>query len=242
MYLASLGQPFGGAIAGAAVRAPALRWFFAEGATGGFIDKYVLIVNAETSPADVRLTYLLPDGTTVSKTHTVPAESRHTILVDGEDARLAATAVSTIVESTNNVPVIAERSMWWPQGAWYEGHLSAGATATARRWAFAEGEVGGYPPVDETFVLIANTSSVSGAARVTLMFEDGGAADKVLTLPPNSRTNVSIGNDFPTARGKRFGVVVESDALDLVVERSMYSSSPGVFWSAGAAALATPLP
>ena len=87
----------------------------------------------------------MPDGTNFTKNYTVARESRATLFVDALIARLANTSVSIVAQSTNAVPIIVERSMWWPQGQWYEGHLSAGATGTARRWGLAEGQVGGYP-------------------------------------------------------------------------------------------------
>ena len=63
--------------------------------------------------------------------------------------------------------------MWWPGPAltanfWYEAHNSPGATTTATRWALAGGEVGGADDA-ETYVLIANTSTTPGRARVTLL-------------------------------------------------------------------------
>lgn len=74
------------------------------------------------------------------------------------------------------------------------------------------------------------------------MFDDGSTAERVLTLPAQSRTNVSVGAEFPVARGRAFGAVVESTTLDLVVERAMYSNVNGVMWAAGTAALGTPMP
>ena len=66
-------------------------------------------------------------------------------------------------------------------------------------------------------------------------------------LPPNSRTNVPIGDTpaFAGAIGTRFGVLVQSTGAtpaQIVVERSTYSNdSAGNTWAAGAVALATKL-
>ena len=83
-----------------------------------------------------------------------------------------------------------------------------------------------------------------GAARVTLMFEDGTTATKDFALPAHSRVNVQVAHEFPEAVGRRFCAVVESllpDAVPILVERSMYSDAGGVHWAAGAAAMATVL-
>ena len=76
-------------------------------------------------------------------------KSRPTIWVDNEDPRLRDTAVSVVVRSTNGLPVIVERAMWWPgptASTWAEAHASPGSTATGTQWCVAEGESG--PGVD----------------------------------------------------------------------------------------------
>ena len=139
MYFSTPTQPFAAGHEGAAVAAPATSWFLAEGATGSFFDLFLLLANAETTDAQVKVTTCCRSGAPIIKNYTVPAQSRVTINVDGEDPQLIDTPVSTIVESTNGVPVIVERAMWWPSPNWYEAHLSAGATTTGTRWALAEG-------------------------------------------------------------------------------------------------------
>jgi hypothetical protein len=256
MYVNKPNQPFAAGHESAGVTAPALEWFLAEGATGPFFDLFVLIANPGDTDAQVTADYLLLGGGKLTKSYTVPANGRFTIWVDDEELPagsglrpLANVAVSTAIRSTNAVPVIVERAMWWPGSAiapdfWYEAHNSPGATVTGTRWALAEGEVGGATAL-ETYVLIANTSAVAGQARVTLLFEDGTTAKRTCALEANSRTNVPIGLDFPTAVGRRFGTIVESlgatPAL-IVVERAMYADFGGRTWSAGSNALATRLP
>ena len=58
--------------------------------------------------------------------------SRKTIVCGNDEPDLEHASISTRVQSTNGVPVTAERAMWWPRagaGNWIEGHASAGATA-----------------------------------------------------------------------------------------------------------------
>jgi hypothetical protein len=158
-------------------------------------------------------------------------------------------AVSSTVTST--LPIIVERTMWWPGPGlaadfWTEAHNSPGATATGTVWALAEGEVGGADGT-ETYILLANTSSTPGVARVTLYFEDGTSAQRELPLLPLSRRNVNASSDFASlvdfsAPGRqRFGAVVESigaTPAQIVVERAMYTSPGGQTWTAGTNALA----
>jgi Putative binding domain, N-terminal/Viral BACON domain len=254
MYFSRGSEAFVAGHESAGVTAPSTRWFFAEGATGPFFDLFLLLANPTNGDADVLVSYLLPDGATLQKNYLVGANSRVTISVDGEelpegsgDRPLDNVAVSSIVESQNGVPIIAERSMWFPatpKGAWSEAHNSPGATTTGVRWALAEGEVGG-PADAQTYVLIANTSAFAGSARVTLVYEDGTAAEHTVALPPSSRTNVDISSMFADALDRRFGVILESlgaSPAQLVVEWSMYTNSGGVTWASGTNALGTKLP
>jgi hypothetical protein len=244
MYLSGGGRTFAAGHESAAVAEPATHWFLAEGATGSFFDLFVLVANPNPDAAVIEARYLLSDGTVITKPYLVAGNSRFNIWVDLEDPRLASANVSTTITSTNGVPVIVERAMWWPgptAATWAEAHNSAGATTTGTTWALAEGEQGGTPG-HETYVLIANTSPFAGQARVTLVVEDGPPLEQVITLLANSRTNVAVGSDFPQAAGKRFGVIVESlgsDPAQIVVERAMYTSPGGQMWAAGTNALAT---
>jgi energy-converting hydrogenase Eha subunit A len=247
MYLDLPGQAFGAGHESAGVTAPAAEWFLAEGATGSFFDLFVLVANPGDTDAQIEATYLLPDGSTIVKRYAVEANSRFTVWVDHEDARLADTAVSTTIRSTGGVPVIVERAMWWPGsfGQWYEAHNSPGATTTGTRWAVANGEVGGPRGVD-TYILVANTSPAPGTVTVTLLFEDGTSVARVFTIAGHSRFNVDVRHEFGgAALDKRFGTLVESQGetpAQIVVEGAMYWDALGQRWAAGVNALATVVP
>jgi hypothetical protein len=247
MYQSTGTQVFGAGHTSAGVTAPATEWFLAEGATGDFFDLFVLVANPTPTAAAVEARYLLPDGREVVKAYTVAGHSRFNIWVDLEDPALAATAVSTTLTSLNGVPVIAERTMWWPAapgaGGWTEAHNAPGTTRTATQWALADGEVGG-PQHRATYYLLANTSATAGEVEVQLLFEDGTTAAQTFAVAARSRFSVDVGAAFPAAAGRRFGAVVRSvgaTPVQLVVERAMYWNAGGVFWAAGTNALATPL-
>lgn len=259
MYLSRAGQTFLAGHASAGVPAPQTRWFLAEGATGTFFDMFALVANPTTHVAQVRATYLLSNGTALTKDYRIEPQSRYNIWVDTEDIpghglALADTALSIVFESTNGVPVIAERAMWWPgptAAQWMEAHNAAGAVTSGTLWALAEGEVGGSENT-ETYVLIANVGSQTGEALVTVWFEDETSAQLRVPLLPNSRTTVPVG--APQANGgfgtsvanRRFGITVQSlanggVATPVIVERAMYSSPSNRTWAAGTSALGTKL-
>lgn len=245
MYRTRNGVAFDAGHGAAGVAAPAARWFLAEGATGPFFDLFVLLSNPGAQPAEVALTYLLPDGRTVSRHRTVPARARDTVWVDHEADELADTAVSVVVETDAATPIVVERAMWWPGGpaTWHEAHAAAGATQPALSWSIVDGdtEQGG---AQSTYVLVANVADRAGVARVSVHTADGRHLQLSRALPASSRTNVDMAAEFPDLVGVAYGVLVESvgaDPVPIVVERASYRDVAGVRWAAGTAALATPL-
>jgi hypothetical protein len=147
---------------------PATTWYLAEGVTGPFFDCFILLANPNDQPATVDVEYLLLDGTTRAKSYTAPAQGRFTVWVDDEEIPAGSglkpldnVAFSTTLSST--VPIIVERTMWWPSPAlsanfWTEAHNSPGAVETGTKWVLAEGEVGGTRAAER-----AMYSSVGGS-------------------------------------------------------------------------------
>jgi hypothetical protein len=244
MYFSTGGIAFRGGHDSAGVTQTHPHWFFAEGATGSFFNMFLLVANPDaTQTAHITVSYLLTDGTVVPVHHDIAPNSRQTYNVADEASTLVSAAFSTVVDS--DVPIVAERSMYWPHD-WTETHNSPGATETGTVWAVAGGEEGGTFGA-QTYVLIANTSTFAGSARVTVLLESGAPLTVDIPLAANSRTNVPIGSTsaFAAAIGTRFGAVVQSlgtTPAQIVVERATYSNdSSGTVWAAGSATLATRL-
>jgi hypothetical protein len=240
MYATGAGQqPFAAGHGGAGVTETALKWFLAEGATGPFFDLYVLVSNPNPAGSDLRVTYLFPSGEPLVKSYFVGPNNRLTISVDQEDVRLDNTPVSVVVESINNQPVVVERAMWWPSPFWHEAHLSAGTTTSGTKWALAEGDKSDRDV--ETYILIANTGAVDGSATVSFV-TDSPATSGQITVPlaANTRTTLRT-QEISAVYSARFGTIVESDGVPIVVERAMYRTTNGVTWSIGTSAVATKL-
>jgi len=246
MYWSRPGEPFAAGHGASGAPATAIRWYLAEGATGSFFETFILLLNPTGSPAECTVRFLLTNGTVLVKSYLLPPESRTTIWADVEEFAglgrvLANAAFATEVVVDNAVPIVVERAMWWPDGDWREAHASAGASAPAARWAFADGDnVSAF-----TYVLLANTSSVDGAARITLFFEDGSTTQAVVPVGAQRRVTVDTRALFPVSRERRFGGLVEGLGATppaLVVERVTYWNAEGVFWGGGTGALASPIP
>ena len=142
-----------------AVNATSTFWLHAEGATGGFFTTFILLANPNDVPAAVTTTYFPAAGPPVSVPRVLAPRTRATINVALEHPSLANAAVATRVQS--NVPIVSERSMYWPgdPANWQEAHNSFGVTASGTSWALAEGRVGG-PQQYQTYILLANPGPI----------------------------------------------------------------------------------
>jgi autotransporter-associated beta strand protein len=226
----------------AGVTSAATHWFLAEGATGGFFDTFILLSNPQGTAANVTLTYLLDAGAPISVPKVVPANGRLTVNIDTEtDPRLRdATAVSTVV--TSDVPIIAERSMYWAALPWHEAHNSFGVVDLGTRWALAEGRVGGARNF-HTYILLANPQTTAARVTVTYLREEGMPLVRQYTVPATSRFNIDVNAIVPEMHDESFGTLIEvTNGVQIAAERSMYWDAQGVFWSGGTNATGLRLP
>jgi hypothetical protein len=242
MYRSSATQPFAIGHDAAAVASPGTSWFFGEGATGAFFDTYLLLANPSALPAAVHVDYLRDAGGPISRDYLVPANARFTVWVEGEPG-MAATSFGTRV--TSDVPIVAERAMYWAGGFfdYYEGHVSAGATQAGSHWLLAEGEERGAAQA-ATFVLIANTGSAPASVLVRTLsdgvelpvstgpFEVAGLTR--VTIPMAALPGYTHGSIEILEQGTPTGT--------LIVEGAIYSNAGGVPFAAGASWPATRLP
>jgi hypothetical protein len=252
MYLSRPGEAFSAGLGSVGVTAPATRWILAEGATGPFFDTFILLLNPGDAVAECEVRYATTIGSVFVKPYTLAPHSRTTIWMDAEDVPgagrvLANVAAATTVVSTNDVPIVVERTMWWPDGAWYEAHGAAGATVPARRWAVAGLEIGPPPRSADAYILVLNASATAGTVLVTLYPRDGLPVAKVFSIAPFARLNVRLRDDVAgaAAMAEPFGAVVEAvgeHPIDIVVEQAVYWNAGGSVWAAGTNALGTPLP
>jgi hypothetical protein len=92
----------------------ALKWGLAEGRVGGApgFDTFILLANTGASAAEVRVTYLRENGTTVVRTHTVPPTSRTSLWVNALVTELSNESFAAIIEVLNGVPIVVERALY----------------------------------------------------------------------------------------------------------------------------------
>ena len=206
------------------IEPPTLTYFLAEGSTGGFFDLDLLIANPNSDPAPVDITFYKESGATVTETRTLPPTSRTTIRVD-DITGLGATAVSTLVASTDGLPLVVERTMRWDNSG-YGAHTEKASPQAASTWYFAEGSQGFF----STYLLLVNPSTTINTAQVTFFREGSTAVTKSYDVAPLSRLTISAGS-VPELVNRSFGMKVEFEEPG-VAERAMYFGTDP-FWSGG---------
>jgi hypothetical protein len=114
MYWSFDGGPWREGHASAGAPAAAARWAVADGRAGGpqAHQTYLLVANAsDLEVAEIAVHFLLPDGTTVTRSYSVPARARLTI--HANEAAALPPRFAALVESTNGTPIVVERSTYW---------------------------------------------------------------------------------------------------------------------------------
>jgi hypothetical protein len=202
----------------------AQTYSLAEGATGTFFDYDLAISNPNTVSVPTTITFLKEDGSTAAVSFSIAAGARQTFRVDNISG-LSSTGVSAIVQPTNGLPLLVERTMF-ADSRYYMGHGGNAVEAARTKWYFAEGSQGFF----DTYLLLANSGSSAASATVTFLIEGGSPVVRGYTVNATSRVSIHAGS-IPELSGKSFSIVVDASA-PIIAERAMYfGASP--FWTGG---------
>ncbi len=222
----------------AAEGAPELakKWLFAEGYTGGLFDSWLVLANPQQTDSPAKLTFMLPSGATREFNIVVPARGRATVHVD-ELPGMGNTEFSAQVDS--DLPVVAERAMYFSYGGKQGGHDASGVRSASRRWFFAEGYTAeGF----DTWIVLMNPNGHAVDAWLTFMLPDGTTRSLAVNVKARSRFTVGV-DHLPGMGSTEFSTLVEASG-PLVAERAMYfiyrgrdggscaqgTESPSRFW------------
>ena len=240
MYFAGPAGRAGGSTA-AGVPYPSTRWYFAEGSDWKIFLTYVLLLNPGSNDANVHIAYHTMDGRHFATDHVVRARTRVTVDTLAAEPRLD--GQHYWMEVTSDVPVVAERTMFWDRGsALMESHSSHGVLEASTRWSTGDARVGGAQAFS-TFVLIANPTDRTATLRLTVKRDGGGDIVTTREIPPMTRDTVNVAKVAPTLTDESFWVVVEStNGVPVVVERSVYwNPTDRGGWSGGTNVFALPI-
>ncbi len=223
--------------------APLPAFYFAEGTTRPGHDPYFTILNPQANASNIRVTYMLGDGTTKIWTQTVAAASRATIRVSDflGSANDIAHDFAAKVETTNAVNIVAERVMYFDHGGWTGGHTVVGAPGPAPTWYFAEGTT--RPNFDPFFTLLNPSAAADSNVLITYSLGDGTTKTQPVFVGRSSRATVRVKEFLGEADdiAHDFSARVETtNGVDIVAERPMYFDYKGM--TGGSCVMGTVLP
>ncbi len=194
----------------AGVNSAAKNWYLAEGSTAGGFETWVLIQNPGDKAAIVKVKYMNGSGAVDGPTLNMPAHSRTTV----NAAETLPNDWNVSTEVTGDVPIIAERAMYWANRK--AGHDAVGVTGAGTAWYMAEGcTAGGF----ETWVLLQNPGNSAAHATVTYMNEKGQQAGPVVEIPAHSRKSINVADTLPNDIQVSTKVVSDQP---VIAERSVY--------------------
>ncbi len=197
------------------------RWYFAEGTTAPPFAMRILILNPNHQATNVTVTFMTPDGTTLTlrRRYAIPPTTR--LVIDVNEV-VPTLGVATTVESDR--PIAVERALYFSSGeqesTLVAGTVSAGARQLAFDWRFVDGRSSNT----RQFLLLSNPNR--NQARVTLefIFATGERESQTIVMPGNSRYTAAVHELYPNQPG--ISMVVRA-TQPIVAERSLFPVDGG---------------
>ena len=204
-------------------------FYFAEGTCRPGFDPYICLGNIAMDPVQVRVTYMLGDGTTREQEVTVGPTTRKTIVVKDilGSADDEAHDFSTLVQVvTPDRHICAERPIYFSYqgsaGVYTGGHDIIGASAPSRSAYFAEGTC---RPGFDPYLCIQNPGDNDANVKITYMLGSGGTSEQEVVVGRISRSTVNIRDHLGTGDDPAhdFSVVLNTtNGTNILAERPMY--------------------
>ena len=206
---------------------PTYSRYFAEGATGSFFSTTFSLSNFGTTAATATLSFDTDAGQTVTHTVDVPAGGRPVTIPVDAIAGVENASFGTRI--TANVPLVSSRTMTW-DATGYGSHADNGVAAPRTRWFLAEGVTGAF----DTYVLVYNPAASD--ANITMTFSRIAPLPPIArnyTVPAHGRLTVLVDGVDPDLAATDVAIDISSTNIPIVVERSVYLSSPTTLYEAG---------
>ncbi|MGH9055740.1 MAG: DUF5719 family protein [Acidimicrobiales bacterium] len=210
----------------------ASKWVWPSGTAGNGVDERYVIYNPGPGTADLKLALLLDQGVAEPFELSVGPEQVATV-VSAQEARVpAGVAHAAVLESTNGVGVVAERTVAAAQPSPWSGLGELpGGTFAAPRWLLAGGKA---DRSHDGWVMLYNPGPAPATASVAAL--TGGTQVPLrgmgsIAVPPARRVAVHLNDAGPSLDEP----LVVSASQPVYVEANFYgrSGSPGVSLSFG---------
>jgi len=188
------------------------NWYFGEGYTAEGFDTWILVGNPNARAAKVRFHLAPPGGKARVVEAVVPPRSRYTLHADDH---LPASELAAFLES--DLPVVAERAMYFDYRGKRGGSCAMGSPEAAARWFLAEGYTGGD---FDTWVLVGNPGTERARLKISLFTQEGLERELQGEVPPGARYTLHVDDVLPADEVSV--LVEETEGRGVVVERAMY--------------------
>ncbi len=215
---------------GQRVSPAALTWYFAEGSVGGGFQEYITLQNpSSTQGANVTISYLFENITSVNVGHYVAASSRFTVNVNmdlGVAVNAPQQAVAAIVQvQAGGPPIVAERPMYFNYKGVPSGTDVLGATTPGTTYYFPYADTRQGSASYMSYITMLNPSATQ-TAHVTITYYTGRCGNNNQAACPTQHISVAPlhrGTGTPAALYlyQQLAASVQSDQ-PIVVERPMY--------------------
>lgn len=206
--------------------APRGVWYFPEGGVGDGYQERLSIMNPGTEEATVEVSLVTPRRSLPATGLTEVAVGPRSTVAESLDAAMLPRdggGVGVVVRSTNGVPVVAERTVFYGTEELDGVASEIGAPAPASRWWL--GPATSRPATDTAVFLNPGAEPVEVSLA---LLRSGGAALRPralsgLRILPGGRLRVPLAD---ATRGRPVGVLVEATG-PVVAERFSYSAAAG---------------
>jgi Carboxypeptidase regulatory-like domain len=193
---------------------PGFYTYFAEGyvTANNQWREYITVANPNDVAANVIISHMLSNGTSVDKDYTINSNTRFTETVG--NVLTGANAPKII----SDVPVIVERPIYFSNvfGGISEGTNTIGTTSLSKTWYFAEGYIN---PNFLAYLSIQNPNSSAANVKIKHVLGDGSTIWNNITINPTTRYTETVSNFVGSGNAVSF--VITSD-VPIVAERPIY--------------------
>ncbi len=200
----------------------AQRWYFAEGTTAAPFSMRLLLLNPNQQTTNVTVTFMTPDGTTLTlkRRYAIPPTTR--LVVDANEI-VPDLGVATMVEADR--PLAVERALYFSvddadASEAMAGTISAGALQPAFTWRFVDGRT----TDTRQFLLLSNPSRNQATVTLEFIFPDDNRETETVIMPSNARYTAAVHELYPDQDA--LAIVVRA-TQPIVAERSFFPEGQG---------------
>lgn len=197
--------------------APATTWLFPGGEVPAQGEEDIVVANPSDHEALVSTVYQVEGGSAPAGSEDVHVPAGTQVVLKVSDQVPGGTRHATVLTSTNDVPLVAERLTVGGSGSGQSFHTVWGATGPATRWVVAAGSAAGGT---DTLAVMGDGAN-KATYRVTLVTESAA------NVPgPLARVDVGAGQRgtvdlTPYLNGKPAMLLVEAVSGSLAVENDL---------------------